>query len=257
MIEVEHKKGLSRLKLRAVFIVILGLAAVAGGFWFANRKPAGTNVRIELRSDPFPLSVGWGTLKLAVVDDAGSVIPDARVTVLSQMMHPGMLPYDQQAQPNANGEYEVSINWPMAGQWTVDVDAEVPGVEQSIQDHFDIFVYPVPVDTDSTLTSFRSASEIDALVSDPAREFSIVIPQGAQALIRSGEAEDMIPTEIRLNVSGRNTLVIQNNDIVDHSVGPFLVRSGEVIRQKYNSPTVYQGVCSLNVAASISIIVEE
>jgi hypothetical protein len=106
------------------------------------------------------------------------------------------------------------------------------------------------------LTTFRSASEINALVSDPARELAIVIPQGTQALIRLGQAEDLIPTEIRLNVSGQNTLVIQNNDIVDHTIGPFLVRSGEVVRQKFTSPSVYQGVCSLNVAEAISIIVE-
>jgi hypothetical protein len=242
------------LKLRAAFVLILGIVIVGGGLWISRQQPAATKARIELRSNPYPLAVGWGTLSVAIVDDNQNRIDNAKVRVSSQMMHPGMLPFNQQAALKPNDSYEVSINWPMMGMWTVDVTAELP--QGIIEDQFEVYVYPVPVRAGGLLTTFRSASEINALVSDPARELAIVIPQGTQALIRLGQAEDLIPTEIRLNVSGQNTLVIQNNDIVDHTIGPFLVRSGEVVRQKFTSPSVYQGVCSLNVAEAISIIVE-
>ncbi len=243
------------MKVRAAFLFILVIVIVAIGLWMFSPNPARANAKLEMRSDPFPLAIGWVTLTVAVLNGDGQPIDNAAVAVSIQMMHPGMLPIHRQATPAPNGLYEVSINWPMMGQWVVDVAAELPGTQDTLQDQFEVFVYPVPVNS-STITSFRSASEIEMLVTDAERELHIVIPQGTQAMMRLGQAENMMPDEIRLNINGQNTLVIQNNDIVEHTIGPFLVRPGEVIRQKFTSPSVYQGICSLNVAESISIIVE-
>jgi len=83
-----------------------------------------------------------------------------------------------------------------------------------------------------------------------------VIPMGTQALMRSGQGDDVIPEEIRLDLSGRHVLVIRNDDIADHVVGPFFVRSGEIIRQRFTSPAEFQGVCTIRHGAEVSIIVE-
>ena len=66
----------------------------------------------------------------------------------------------------------------------------------------------------------------------------------------------MIPAVIRLDSAARNTLVIRNDDIADHSIGPYFVRAGETVRQVFSEPTNVVGLCTIRGNSEISIIVD-
>ena len=251
----------ARLSVRRSGVALLALAVVAGlalvvalALPRAASGPAAAP-QISLSSHPFPLIVGNNRLSIRLVDASGAPISQARVRVDTESAHPGTIPLSRPASGGADGLYTADVTWPMTDQWRIDVTAELPGGEV-LREHFDVFVYPVPPENRSPRDSFVSASELAAVAYDPAREVRIVIPQGTNAGIVGGHGDDLIGEEIRLSVSGRNTLTIQNNDIVDHKVGPFSVRAGETVRQEFRRPAEYVGACSIRHGAEISIIVD-
>jgi hypothetical protein len=238
-------------------MTIIAIVVIAGFLILTQSQPQNT-VQIQMSSDPFPLAVGPATLRIALVNSDGSRIENASILVSSQMHHGGMLPINTRANPSADGIYKVPIMWPMMGTWEINVSAQLPDGEEVIQDQFMTYIYGMTTFSTGSRTSYRSEGEYAAaLAAKPANELRIVIPQGALALIREGQEDEVIPSQIRLKVSGQNVLVIQNDDIVDHTIGPFYVRSGETLRQKFTSPAEYQGTCSIRYNASVSIIVDE
>lgn len=243
------------------FLAVAGLALTAAALLDLTRPEAAVNPgpppapSIILSSDPFPLAVGPTTLRVTVLGSDGQPVSDADVVAASQMKHPGMPALVRPGRADGSGGYDVAMVWPMAGQWTIDVSAALPD-GQVAQESFDVYVYPVPTASKNSRTTFVSASEIAAAAGDPARELRIVLPQGTLAMARAGMGDEMIPPEIRLKVGGRDTLVIQNNDIVYHNVGPFLVQPGETIRQQFTRPAEYQGDCTILPTAGVTIIVE-
>lgn len=238
-------------------IAIVFLLLITGlGFLALAPQPESLSPKISLHSDPFPLVIGPTRLTITVKDADGNNL-DAALSVSVSMMHQGMLSINSQTSQNENGEFRASIIWPMAGQWMIDITAQLPDNQGSVRDQFEVFVYATTKDITSQQLSFPSVSQTRALVSDPARELAIVIPQGTQTLMLEGQADDVIPSEIRLNVQGVNTLILQNNDIVDHTIGPFTIHAGETLRQTFTRPALYQGTCSINLQAEVNIIVED
>jgi hypothetical protein len=246
------------VKIRVALIGI-SLVGVAVGVWAltggAIPNVTTTAPRVQLRSDPYPMVIGPASLFIIITDSAGNAVEDASVSLVGQMIHDGMLPQYGRAAGYQDGAYRFAITWPMTGMYLLDVTAALPD-GQTLREQFEIYVYAVAVDA-AVPVQYRSASDNRALITNPSTEYSIVIPQGAKVMMLAGQAEDMIPTEIRLNVGGQNTLVIHNSDIAEHTIGPFTVRAGETIRQTFTRPSVYQGTCSLNAAAELNIIVEE
>lgn len=209
-----------------------------------------------MASNPFPLAVGRTWLSFTLTDDRGTPVHDAGISAYAEMNAMGMLPLRGQGRERDSGVYDLELVWPMMGLWRLDVSAAVPGQEDVIREQFEVFVYPIsPRVSDSQIT-FRSAREVNALISDPARELLIFIPLGTEAMMRTAHSDDIIPEKILLHVDGQNTLVIQNDDIADHTIGPFFVRSGEMIRQTFRQPAVFQGACSINESTVVSIVVE-
>ena len=244
------------MKARLALVTIV-LIAIAVGVWAVSRQPTPLNVQIRLHSDPYPLSVGPSTLLVSLSDAEGAPVDGARIQVASQMMHAGSLSLTHTSTGALDGEYHVPIIWPMMGQWTVDVTAELPDERGTVREQFMLFIYAVPPFNTGDQTTYRSVSEINALVSaDPERELWIVIPQGTQELIKTGQGDELIPAEIRLQANGRNILVIRNDDIADHTIGPFFVRSGETVRQQFTEAAIFEGTCSVRHSDDISIIVE-
>lgn len=238
------------------------LVAVALVVWMVvavglprSAPPAVAAPQIILSSHPYPLIVGTDTLFIQLVDASGGPLQAARVTVDTSSVHPGTLPLSRPASLQADGTYSATLTWSMTGQWSIDVAAELTTGEL-LREHFDVYVYPVPPENENPRTTFISAGELAAVAYDPAREVRIVIPQGTNAGIIGGHGDDVIGEEIRLSVSGRNTLTIQNNDLVDHNVGPFTVRAGETVRQEFRRPAEYVGACSIRHGAEVSIIVD-
>jgi hypothetical protein len=240
------------MKIRLAFVVI---AAVTVAVLLLRQPTPTTTYQITLQSNPYPLVIGQTTLFVSVTDESGTTV-DADIAVSTQMMHDGMLPLYPRVVAYEDGMHQVPVIWPMVGQWVVDVAAQLPDGEQIAQEQFEIYIYPITMRAPDTEVAFRRVSESATLVSDPSRELAIIIPQGTKALMNAMQGEDVIPSEILLDVDGRNTLILQNNDIVDHVVGPFTIRAGEVIRQTFTRPAEYVGRCSANLNAEVSIIVE-
>lgn len=241
-------------------IPALGIVAILalGGILICTQAQSRNTIQIQMSSDPFPLAVGPSTLRIALVNSDGSRVENAILDVVSQMHHGGMLPIEAHTNRRSDGIYEVPVMWPMMGQWQIDVRAQLPNSETVIADQFMVYVYGMTTFSKGTRTTYRSEGEYTtALAAKPANELLIVIPQGAQALIREGQEDEVIPSRIQLSVSGQNVLVIQNDDIVNHNIGPFYVRSGETLRQKFTSVATYQGTCSIRYNASVSIIVDD
>jgi hypothetical protein len=248
---MQMSRKIAYTRIFAAAAIIVGVAVVAGILLFRQTAPAGS-VQIHMTSDPFPMSIGNTTLLVTLTNADGARMDEAAVEVSAEMMHMGMLPLTRQTSHSLNGEYRVPIIWPMAGQWMVDVTVHLQNT--TMNDQFQVYVYPVPPKNQSNQSVFRSSSENKA---NSPQELLLVIPQGAQALIMAGQADELVPAEINLNVSGQNTLVIRNDDIVDHTVGPFFVKAGEVVRQEFTKPAVYIGSCSISYTAEVSIIVED
>ena len=145
----------------------------------------------------------------------------------------------------------------MAGEWQVAVQATLADGQTVVQERFGLYVYPVPPRLVGGETDYRSASEIEAAIStNPQREYWIVIPQGTQAMIRTGQGEDIMPSEIHLSLTGQNVLYIRNDDIADHTVGPFFIRAGETIRQEFTRAAEFVGKCTILHGNEVSIVVD-
>ncbi len=248
----------ARLSFVWLAVVLVGVAAALVLLISALRVAPPVQAaapRLVLSSHPFPLSVGNNTLTVQLVGVDGTPVQAGAVRFDTSSPHPGSLPLSRPATAGGEGIYSAMLTYSMAGAWAIDVTADLPDGE-TLTEHFDVFVYPVPPANRSTRATFVSASELAAIPYDAAKELRITIPQGTQAGIVGGHGDDVIGDEIRLSVSGRNTLIIQNNDIANHKVGPFFVRAGETVRQEFRSPAEYQGACSIRHGAEVNIIVE-
>lgn len=240
--------------MKARLALLVGIV-IAGAVWFAGQPVAAPAASVQLRSDPFPLRIGSTDLLISLTGADGAPLAGAAVDVSARMIHPGMPTLFSRAVTAANGEYRVPLIWPMAGQWTLDISAALP--DQTVQEQYIVYIYPTTPYGNIGQPVYRSESEINAAVSaNPKQEFWIVIPQGTQQMFILGEDHKLVPDEIRLQASGRNTLVIRNDDLADHTIGPFFVRAGETVRQTFTQPAVFQGTCSISHSDEISIIVE-
>lgn len=241
----------------AAIIVLLILLIAAGlrEISNTNSQPAAA-IQISMSSQPFPMSVGRATLMVSITEPDGTPISGAAVSMVSEMKRAGMLPLRGQAAA-VEDTYHIPIIWSASDQWMVTVSATLPNDRGTITEQFEVYVYPVPITSANPSTAYRSTSEYQAMRPDPQQTLTIIIPQGTADIVRMGHAEDLIPQEIRLNVRGQNTLLIINDDITDHTIGPFFVRAGERIRQTFTQPAVYEGTCTILHSATVSLIVEE
>lgn len=84
-------------------------------------------------------------------------------------------------------------------------------------------------------------------------EYRVVVPAGTGDRIDRGEDVELIPADLRLGVN--DTLVVENQDIRTHSVGPFTVRAGETVRHQFSTAGVYSGVCTIHPSGEVKITV--
>lgn len=86
-----------------------------------------------------------------------------------------------------------------------------------------------------------------------AEEHRIEVPLGTWDRILDGEAVELMPLEMQLRVGDR--LVVENFDDRTHVVGPYRVRPGEKLVQRFNEPTVIEGECTLIPEETVRIVV--
>ena len=228
------------------FLLLVGLIALIASIGFFLRQPVDEPdyIQIELYSDPFPMTFGSAELIVSVTDSRGKSIADANVNVITQELHhhgPEILTI---ARRYENDRYYIPIFWSMAGQSLITVNATLPDGRTAVEE-FVTFVYMSPtfnVESQRYLSERELEEELENI---PDNEYWIIVPHGARE-ITDTHFENFVEPLILLSVSGKNTLVIRNDDFVDNSIGPFYVGAGETLRQQFYEPAIYQGVCTIN-----------
>jgi hypothetical protein len=82
----------------------------------------------------------------------------------------------------------------------------------------------------------------------------IVIPAGTAERLASGEDVALIPDDLRFRL--RDRLVMVNNDVTAHRVGPFAVAPGERLERGFSEAATIEGFCSLHGSGRITIEVD-
>ncbi len=217
---------------------------------------ATSGARIRMSSYPFPAIAGPTTFYFAVTNPDGTKVDQATIDVTATMQMEGMLPLRGRAVAGKDGWFTTSFTFGMMGEYVVDVAAKLPS-QELVRDTFKIYVYPVEQMAAAGERVYKSEREIAAArTAHIDHERWIIIPQGTQAQLRGGMGDNIIPSELHLSLTGQNTLVIRNDDIADHKVGPFFIRAGETIRQEFRSPATFVGTCTIRHGAEVSIIVD-
>lgn len=246
-------------KLIAAIIIIVVIIVASLVFILDYNRESSTaqqHTIIHLMSDPYPPVVGDAYLIVKLKDADGKPIDDAAVSLAAEMDHEGALRHERIAPFNGDGEYRAQITWSMAGKWLVDVVVDLPDSETPVEDQFLVVVYAIPIDVASVPESFQSLTNFGQPTETSDREYRIVIPVGTDALVLVGLGEELIPPDIKLDLETQNILIIENNDIVDHQIGPFFIRAGETIRQEFTRPAIYEGTCSFRPGTTVDIIVQ-
>ena len=88
---------------------------------------------------------------------------------------------------------------------------------------------------------------------DDAETVTFVVPDGTARKVFFGETVDIMPSEVRMEVG--DTLVVRNDDVQTATVGPFTVRPGETLEQRFQRPQTLIGDCTLSGTGEIKIVV--
>lgn len=82
---------------------------------------------------------------------------------------------------------------------------------------------------------------------------NISVPVGTQAQMDAGEEIVLFPRRLEVGVGDR--IVIQNDDIASHQVGPYVVGPGQRIVQTFATTGVIEGICTLHPSGEVTIVV--
>jgi len=83
------------------------------------------------------------------------------------------------------------------------------------------------------------------------REYTI--PAGTGDRIDRGEKVAIVPSKIVLHVGDR--FVVHNDDDREHAVGPYVVGAGETLEQRFTTPGLLRGLCTLHQSRELEILV--
>jgi len=82
-----------------------------------------------------------------------------------------------------------------------------------------------------------------------------VIPKGTKTRQKAGEKVVVMPSHLELQVGDR--MILRNEDVVRHPIGPYMVRALNEITVVYGAPGVYEGYCPLSDGEQYKIVVTE
>jgi hypothetical protein len=85
--------------------------------------------------------------------------------------------------------------------------------------------------------------------------YSYVIPVGAGADIEAGKPLDILPRQISADLN--ETIQIVNNDDRPHVLGAWFVGPGETLRQRFVTPGVFGGSCSVHPSGEFTVTVAD
>lgn len=84
------------------------------------------------------------------------------------------------------------------------------------------------------------------------RRVVYVIPPG----VGSGRATLEIPDQIVLTLGVKDTIVIENQDEVMHSFGPFVIAPHTTLTHRFYNEVNYQGACTFHQKQQMSLVVK-
>ena len=93
----------------------------------------------------------------------------------------------------------------------------------------------------------------DAGSADSGADYSFTIPAGAGEAIDRGEPLDILPGALQVRIG--EVLELVNLDDRGHLVGPFFVGEGETLRQRFSTPGVFEGICSVHPSGEFVLTV--
>ena len=85
------------------------------------------------------------------------------------------------------------------------------------------------------------------------QEYKVTVPAGTGERIAKGEQIELIPRDLGLSVG--DTMIIENQDDRNHTVGPFAVRAGETLTYTFSNAGVFKGACSVHPSGEVTITV--
>jgi hypothetical protein len=82
------------------------------------------------------------------------------------------------------------------------------------------------------------------------------IPKGTWARRMAGDKVEILPSEIRLTLGVRDTLVLVNRDDVPQVFGPVLMMPGQSFRLPFGVASRYQFACTAHASGQMTVIVD-
>ena len=79
----------------------------------------------------------------------------------------------------------------------------------------------------------------------------VVIPAGTAERLAAGEDVALLPDDLRFRL--RDRLVVVNDDLSSHQVGPFVVAPGQRLEKRFSEAATLDGFCSLHATGRITI----
>ena len=85
--------------------------------------------------------------------------------------------------------------------------------------------------------------------------YEFVIPPGAGDALAAGEPLRIVPARFEAKVG--ESVRIVNNDRQGHNVGPWYVGPNETVKQKFTSPGIYEGLCTVHPSGAMVLEVTD
>jgi hypothetical protein len=86
-------------------------------------------------------------------------------------------------------------------------------------------------------------------------DYFFVIPAGSGEAMDRGEPLNILPEQLDVKVG--QVIELVNEDDRGHLIGPFFVGRGETVRQRFSSPGMFIGECSVHPSGQIVLNVSE
>ncbi len=128
-----------RNRFVVLLIILILVLVLLSGCTRASRQNETAVAQIGLTTIPFPAVMGETRLVLHVTDLQDQPINNAHLSIKGDMSHAGMVPVLAETTHAENGYYELPIEWTMAGDWSVQVEARLADGTVAKQ-QFDLYV---------------------------------------------------------------------------------------------------------------------
>ena len=87
------------------------------------------------------------------------------------------------------------------------------------------------------------------------RQLVYVVPEGTTAKLGAGQAVNVLPGTVELQIGGQDTLIIRNEDIFPIDIGGVKIDTGQSYIQQFTVPGTFDLVCSVHTSDKIRFIV--